>query len=399
MGQVLFIKPAGQSDLIIRPEKDHMKRLVLITGVTLIILATAGFFLMNGFSSGPSQPEPPAKSSRPARVETITVAQTSISSHLSLSGTVEPYRVARLASPAEGPVQNIRVREGDRVKAGDNLLSIGRKQGTDALIVSRREDLRKEESNLRRVSRLVDRNSMAEEELDQARAAFERARSQLTQAEESAGDHAISAPWSGVVARVIVKEGEFVAPRTALLEIYDPASLVIQAAIPERHAAGIRTGPRVEVSLDAYPGETFQGGIERIYPYLESRWRTRTVEIALLDPVEPLLPGMFARLRVPLGKNGKTLVVPGEAVIDTPEGPVIYVAENGRAVKRPVETGLEEKNRVEIVSGLLPGDRVVVAGHQKLRPGAALSIAGPENPGNKSPGSTESPGQAGDGGS
>jgi membrane fusion protein (multidrug efflux system) len=171
-----------------------------------------------------------------------------------------------------------------------------------------------------------------------------------------------------------VKEGEFVAPRAVLLEIYDPASLVILAAVPEKYAAEVTAGMRVDVRLDAYPGDVMQGRIERVYPYLDPRLRTRTMEITLEKPID-LLPGMFARLNVLLKNIDDAVIVPLEALVTTPKGQVVFVVEDGKAITREVKTGIEADNRIQLVSGVQPGDKVIIAGNEKLKSGVEVSLS------------------------
>jgi membrane fusion protein (multidrug efflux system) len=365
------------------------KRTALIT-VIIGVVAVFGIFLVRGIPSGKSETGQPANQKKPPKVRVVAASKATVSYGLELTGSVEPYRVAQLASPAEGPVLNVGVREGDRVKAGDTLLSIGRKRGIDALIVSLRDELKKEDDNLRRTRQLVENEALPGEQLDQARAAFEKVRALLVKAEETSQDYGVTAPWTGVVSRVIVKEGEFVAPRAALLEMYDPASLVVRAAVPEKHAAEIAAGMPVDVRLDAYPDEIMKGRIERVYPYLDSRLRTRTMEIVLDKPID-LLPGMFARLKVLLKSVNEAVVVPLEAIVSTPKGQVVFVVEDGKAIARPVETGIEEDNRIQIVTGVQPGDKVIVAGNEKLKDGVAVSLAGGEKSGKGKSGNMADP--------
>ena len=326
-------------------------------------------FFENAESSQPVQPR------KPPQVRVVAVWRATISHGLELTGSVEPYRVAHLASPAEGPVLDLRVREGDRVRAGEALLGIGRREGVDALIASLREELASEEENLRRTRHLVESKVIADEQLERASSTVEKVRAQLIKAEEAALDYAVTAPWDGVVARLLVREGQFVGPRVALLEIYDPSSLTIRAAVPERQAARIAATMHVEVRLDAFPDEILSGRILRAYPYLDPRLRSRTVEIAL-DREFDLLPGMFARLRILMETVDQAVVVPLEAIVLRPEGPVVFVVENGKAFRRSVETGIEEGNRLQIVAGLDPGDLVIVAGKEQLTHGAAVNLAG-----------------------
>jgi membrane fusion protein (multidrug efflux system) len=369
-----------------------MKKQTVLIILIIGVLAMTGIFFIRGVGpSGESETNQSNNQKKPPRVRAIAATKAAISSGLELTGSVEPYRVARLASPAEGPVAGIGVREADRVKAGDSLLSIGRKKGADALITSLREELKKEEDNLRRTRQLCESEALPGEQLDQARSAFEKVRAQLVRAEETARDYAIYAPWDGVVSRVNVKEGEFVAPRAVLLEIYDPASLVILAAVPEKHAAAVTAGMRVDVRLDAYPGDIMQGRIERVYPYLDSRLRTRTMEITLEKPVD-LLPGMFARLNVLLQNIDDAVIVPLEALVTTPKGQVVFVVEDGKAIAKAVKTGIEADNRIQVVSGVLPGDKVIVAGNEKLKSGVEVSLAVDEKSGmGKNTGTAEQP--------
>jgi len=353
------------------------KRTVWIATSILGALAVAGILIFHGvpFGRAPGETvtEQPGKQKQPPQVRVLSATRSNISKTLELTGSVEPYRVARLASPAEGPVVGVRIRESDRVATGETLLSIGRKKGVDALVASLREELNKEEENLNRTRQLVESEALPGEQLDEAKAAYEKVRALLIKAEETAQDYIIQAPWTGVVSRVNVKEGEFIAPRAVLLEMYDPASLVIRTSIPERHAAEVTAGMHVDVRLDAHADRVIPSRIDRVYPYLDSRLRTRTVEIVLEEDFS-LLPGMFARLSISLESAEGVVVAPLEALVRTPKGQIVFVFEEGKAAARAVETGIEAADRVEIVSGIRPGDRVIVAGNEKLKDGADVRI-------------------------
>jgi membrane fusion protein, multidrug efflux system len=308
-------------------------------------------------------------------VQVVPVTQATMASTLGLTGSVEPFRTAQLASPAEGPVTKVNVREADRVKTGDVLVSIGRTKGADALVLSLQEELQKEEDNTRRTRQLVKDDALPGEQLDQAKTNLEKIRAQLIKARETVLDYSVIAPWNGIVSRLIVKDGAFVAPRAALLEMYDPTSLVIRSAVPEKYASGMKTDMPVTVTLDAYPKGTFPGIISRVYPYLDTRLRTRTIEITLDKSVD-LLPGMFARVTVQTRIFPGALIVPASALVPAPSGKqAVFVADNGKAFKRLVETGLEEGQRVQIISGVNPGDQVIATGNENLKDGDAIRVA------------------------
>lgn len=340
------------------------------------ILVAGAVFAVRGISSSQKETAVPLPQKKAAEVRVVSAARSAIARSLDLTGSVEPYRIAQVASPAEGPVMNLRVWEGDRVQGGDLLLAVGRKKGIDALIVSLREDLKKDEDNFKRIQTLVQADALPGEQLDLARSNLEKAKSQLIKAEETMGDYSIVAPWAGVVSRVKVKDGDFVGPRAPLIEIYDPRSLIIRVAVPETFAAHIRNEMPIKVSLDAFPDAVFGARVVRLYPYLDPRMRTRTLEAKVTEPVD-LLPGMFARLKLQLEAVADAVIVPIEAVIVTPRGKrVAFIAKEGKALRRELVTGIEEGGKVQIIEGISAGEAVIVSGNEKLTDGTDIQVRG-----------------------
>ncbi len=176
----------------------------------------------------------------------------------------------------------------------------------------------------------MESGALPQEQLDQA-AVYEKVNAQLIRSEEIAKDYIVRAPWTGIVSVVIVREDEFVASRAPLLEMYDPAGLVIRAAVPEKYAAAICVGMVVDVEFDAYARKSFQAHIGRVHPYLDARLRTRTIEINPDSSVR-VLPGMFSRLMVLLNLERDAVVVPVEAVVMKPKGAVVFIFDDGKAV-------------------------------------------------------------------
>jgi len=332
----------------------------------------AASFAMLGLSGcGESAP---AKATIPPAAVTIEAVNSRLFVRLlTVTGTVEPTTVAGLASQAEGPVLGCRVREGDRVSAGQELLRIGRQLPAEAARSSAEEELRRQEQEFQRITTLVAEKAIAGEQLDTARAAVERARAALAQAVQSAGDYSIRAPWAGVVSRVRVADGNYVSPRTPLVDLYDPASLVLRFAVPEDHAFALSAGGRVEATFDALPGRAFVLDIIRAYPDLDRRMRTRSFEAALSKDAT-FAPGMFARVRAVLDEQRAALTVPTDAVLGDGTKSFVFLFAEGKAVRRPVETGFEQDARVWIRSGLTVGDRVIVGGIERVKDGAEVRL-------------------------
>jgi len=320
-------------------------------------------------------PSGAAKKALPLVMTEIVQTQ-SLSKILEATGSVAATRLARVASPGEGPIIDCRVREGDLVKRGEKVLGIGRNTAAQALLAAAMAAFKEQEQDLKRVQQLVESGAIPGATLDTSRSKFESARAQVAKARESTGDYSVAAPWDGIVSKVLVRDGDYVAPRTVLVELFDPHSLVIRFSVPEVQATEIGENMAVTAQLDAYPGKSFQGRVRRVYPELDSRMRTRTAEAILADPLE-LIPGMFARIQVTLQSVPEAVTVPSEAVIVTPKGErIAFVVREGKAVRRKIETGIEKDGRIQIVNGLQPGEPVVVAGNEKLKDGAEVQVRG-----------------------
>jgi membrane fusion protein (multidrug efflux system) len=132
----------------------------------------------------------------------------------------------------------------------------------------------------------------------------------------------------------------------------------------------------VQVSLDAYPDQRFQGEIIRVYPEIDRKIRTQILEAKLTQPAN-LLAGMFARVRVILESAPNALVVPADSVLTSPKGEsVVMVAQDGKAMRAKVKLGIVQGDRAQIVEGLQAGQQVIWAGHEGLKDGAPIQIAG-----------------------
>ncbi len=212
-------------------------------------------------------------------------------------------------------------------------------------------------------------------------AAVKEAEAKLEMARARLNECIVPAPFAGTITRVLVRQGDMAALKAPLLEIADLESLVVRCAVPEAQAGAVKQGMKAEVRLDALPGMTASAEVVRVYPELDSRMRTRTIELVVKDK-EALAPGMFGRVRLIVESIADAVIVPVQAVLVTPSGAqVAFVAADGKAVQRKVETGIEESGRVQILSGLKPGEKVIVAGQEKLKDGAEIRLPGPPKDG------------------
>jgi len=314
------------------------------------------------------------KSKNLPAVEIEVVKLKKITRNIKLTGTIEAAKVARIASPAEGPVLNCSFREGDIVKKKQIILTIGRKRAAEELVETARKELTRENEDLKRITQLVDSGAIPAEQLEEAQLRVYRARAQLTKALESIEDYQIQAPWEGIVSKVYITDGYFVSPRETLLEIFDPNTLVIRFAVPEKEANNVHIGMEILVTLDTYNNRIFHAKITRLYPELDRKMHTRTVEASLIENVN-IVPGMFTRISIPVQIINDAVIIPGKAIVITPQGEkVIFIVKNRKAFSQEVNLGIEQEQIVQIIKGLNVGDSVIVSGNQKLQNGMEVSI-------------------------
>jgi membrane fusion protein (multidrug efflux system) len=341
--------------------------MIMLLSFTALPVAVACSNVVDQGQTKKQKPEP--------KVKTAPVEVQSLTERLALTGTIEPTRIARMASPVEGPVIACPVREGDSVRPGRLLARLGRTKGDDAVAASARAELDREELELWRIEKLVETGALPGEELDEARVKVSAAQARLARAVEKLGDYRVSAPWAGVISKVHITVGDFVAARAPLVELFDPGDLVLRFAVPEDGAARVETGASIAVTLDAHPGQTFTAKVTRIYPDIDRSAHTRTVEGAIEGGVS-LAPGMFARLQLTLASIPEALTVPVEAVVRRDGTPFVFVIQGDATVEqRPIDLGLEDDGRVQILSGVKKGETVAVAGHGRLRDGKQVRVA------------------------
>ncbi|MDE2615650.1 MAG: efflux RND transporter periplasmic adaptor subunit [Burkholderiales bacterium] len=238
----------------------------------------------------------------------------------------------------------------DWVAAQEDYLAITRMQGTD-LDVLRKAALQR----MRQVG-------MSEE--------------QIRQVTDSGTLHArltLRAPQAGVLTELMVREGGTVMPGMLLLRLQGTQTVWAEAEVPESQIAELRPGMAVRASSPAFAGVVFEGRVQALLPQVDASTRTLKARLELRNPDAKLVPGMLVQMQFAGATRKATLLVPSEAVIRTGQRNMVMLAEEN-GYYRPVEvkTGREADGKIEILSGLDPGQNVVVSGQFLIDSEASL---------------------------
>lgn len=173
----------------------------------------------------------------------------------------------------------------------------------------------------------------------------------------------LHAPAKGIMAQLQAREGMFVKPEMEIFTIVDPSHMWVLVDVFEYQIDWLHEGLRTEMTVPAYPGRTWEGKVDYIYPDLDPRTRTLRVRLTFDNPDGRLKANMFAEVTIYGGPKHNTLMIPAEALIETGERTsVIKALGNGRFQPVDVVTGAARTGRVEILNGLEAGDEVVISG-------------------------------------
>jgi membrane fusion protein (multidrug efflux system) len=212
-----------------------------------------------------------------------------------------------------------------------------------------------------------------ETELEIQRSLVAEAEAKLGFAKAKYQECIIEAPFSGIVSQVHVRQGDLATPRVALIEIYDPSSIVVRFAVAETLSVKVKKGMVLKVCLDAYENQSYEAVVSKIYPGLVIDSRSRLVE-AKLKNAPDLLPGMFARIAAEFDST-ESVVIPDGTILSTVRGErIVYVIKDQRVKSRVIKTGVEKDNRVQILSGLEAGEMVVLEGNRMVKDGMKVKI-------------------------
>lgn len=343
-----------------------------------LVIASLGVLLAVGLTSckvGKSDAKPGDEQNQAAQavpVEVALASRRSITASYNGTAALEARAEAKVVAKTSGIALAVLADVGQPVHAGQALLKIDRDRAS-LQVLQADAQVRKLEANHRRAAQLAEQKMVSANDLDQLRFDLENARAQLRMAKLELAYGSVTAPISGVVASRDIKPGNFVQINTPVFTIVDTSRLEATLNVPEREFEIIKVGQPVSLSVDAMPGKTFVGHIDRVAPVVDAGSGTFRV-VCAFDGENDLQPGMFGRLQIRYDQRADALVIPRSALLEDGGEPAVFVVRNGKAARVTLALGYEDGPLVEVRKGLAVGDQVVVAGKAALRDGAAVTV-------------------------
>lgn len=302
-----------------------------------------------------------------AKVKIATVSLRDVEQEQTFTATVEPEVKNNIAPASPGRIRNIFVEVGATVSKGQRIAQM------DAVNLSNSEtQIENLRRTYKRVAELFSVGGASQQELDNAKLQLDVAESNMKNLSENTYLHS---PINGVVTARNYDVGDMFTGQLPLLTVMQINPVKLKINISESFYSKIKVGMQVDVKVDVFENETFPAKVSLIYPVIDERTRTFTVELKLSNPGSKVRPGMFARVNMNFG-TVKHVVVPDRSVVkQSGSGSrFVFVYNDGKVKYTQIELGRRIGNEYELLSGVNNGDQIVVSGLNKLQDGMEVEV-------------------------
>lgn len=292
----------------------------------------------------------------PDGVERTDVTVAVLPARIDVVGTVESEELVHLSARMPAYVDRVRVSAGDAVAKGDALIELDDREVREQLAAAEAQ-LKQAKTEYERAKGLLAEQATTDQAMTAAEAAYHAAQAQVDRVKVMMTYTRIVSPIDGIVTDRRIEAGDLANPGQVLLTVYDPTRMRVIAPTPLRLVEHLRPGESVEVTLER-PEQTVTGEVSEVVSEIDPMTRTQTVKVRLPALDTPVLPGAFGRLWVE-GEASPAVLAPASAVYRVGQLEYVQVDDNGRIARRLVRTGPVRGDRVEVLSGLREGDRVL----------------------------------------
>jgi RND family efflux transporter MFP subunit len=394
-------------------------RVSLLTGAALAALLSAACSGERTSAAAPAEPAPVA-------VHVARVQSEKIDRFLRVTGTLAADEQADVAAETGGRVIGTPVERGTRVTAGAVLIRISATEADASLreananaaqlearlglaaghafdparvpdVLNAKAALDWAEADFNRIKALVDQKVVSqaeyEQRLTQVQAArqqyqtalngaqqsyrsLQAARARVDMARKSSADTVVRAPFSGIVAERLVSTGDYVTRGMKIATVVRIDPVRVELTVPEQYLSLVKAGQAVRLSVDAYPGEVFSATVRFVSPSLKANQRALTVEAIAKNGDDRLKPGLFVTAFLQQPAPAPALLVPASAVESVAGTSRVYVLSGNKVEERIVTTGEKVGDRIELATGIRPGEDVASNPRGKLADGVRVQREG-----------------------
>jgi len=329
-------------------------------GIALVALAGCG-----------SKDEAARRQADAVPVTTQVVKASAWSDTLQALGTAKARESVTVTAKVSEIIETVHFESGQQVSAGTPLVTL-RGQAQEAALLQAQATFLEADQLYKRQRELAAQQLVASSTLDTQRAIRDAADARVREMQSDIGDRRVRAPFAGVLGIRQVSAGSLVTPSTAITTLDDIERMHVDFQVPEAELASLSTGDKVNATSVAYPGRNFEGKVATIDTRVDPGTRAVTVRADFINADHALRPGMLLDVRM-FRPERQALVIPEIAVVQVGRDSYVFRVKQDQSVERAdIIAGGRRSGVVEIREGLAAGDRIVVDGTGKLRPGLKI---------------------------
>lgn len=323
----------------------------------------------------------------PATPVRFTVArQHPVQRSMALTGSVESRRISVVASEVEGVVEQLVAREGDLVGKGRPMVKLRRTNlqlrldAVQGQLQEAEARQRLANTSLQRAQGLSEEKIISQQQLDDAQSEFEawggrvaQLRAEVARLQDDLDRTTVRAPFSGVVVRELVAEGEWLGAGGSVAELLDLGDLEVTVEVPESSFAGLIVGSPARVAIQSLGGLEVEGQVRAVVPRADARARSFPTKIAITNPDGRIAVGMLAQVHLSVGEAVDAVIVPKDAVVTKGNEAAVFRIKDDNSVERlAVQVGSAVGVWVAVTGEVSPGDRLITRGNERIFPGQTV---------------------------
>ncbi len=344
------------------------KKSIVILLAVLVAIAFGGWYWHSHKSAATDDKKPKG----PQPVVTATVEAKDVTSTINTVGSLIAGEAAAIHAEVSGQVQEVLFEEGKPVKKGDTLIKMD-----SSLIETEYEKAKAAldvaSATFQRDDKLKSGGFVAGQQWDVSRAGYRAAQAAVSNAEILMIKSVIKAPFDGVAGLRNFSPGDYATAGLELTNVVSLNPLKLEFSVPEKDYAAVKPGQKITFVVDAFPRQDFSGEIFAIDPRINPENRNFTVKATIPNDDSRLRPGMYARIKIETQTRKDVPMMPEEAVIPQGSDSYVFVINGTKAQRKKITLGERQAGTVEVVEGLMTGDRVITAGVMKLKDGSDVA--------------------------
>lgn len=308
----------------------------------------------------------------PLSVEGFVAGTSTLSEDVEVPGSLLPLEETKIRSEVSGRVVQLNIPEGSIVPKGTLLVKLF-DQDQQAQLRKLKVQLQIAIKTVQRQKELLAINGISQQDYDLSALNVDNLKADIQSLEIAISKTEIRAPYEGEIGLRSISVGAYLSPADVITTLRDVRQLKLEFSVPEKYAKNIAKGTQVHFRVDGgqkdHPAQVIatEGNVE-------PTTRTLKVRALVTDKHPELVPGIFARVHMELGKDNKAIMIPSQAIIPLARNKRIILLRKDSAVFQIVETGLRDSSYVQILSGLAAGDTVITTGLMAIRPGAKVKV-------------------------